>query len=219
MSTKSVPTNENAHAFPHNTVSETTLGRNESLHVGKGLGFTRTIPNKTVQKSSVFWPPRRFFGRLESKVRRGQLPTRKNYLYWLMKKRHSAPRRSQAPRQKKPFSTKAPRAARTASKPTNSLAVQSFEPDPVAVYSIETAAQLAGVPRRTILVYCKHGLISPTVDPSLWGYWFTADTIRTLRRIESLRHTCGDDFPGIAMILGLLSEVQTLRAQLRAFGG
>jgi len=88
----------------------------------------------------------------------------------------------------------------------------------VAVYSIETTAQLAGVPRRNILIYCKHGLISPTADPMLWGYWFSADAIRTLRRIESLRHTCGDDFPGIALILDLLNEVQTLRAQLRAFG-
>ena len=104
-------------------------------------------------------------------------------------------------------------------KPNISLAVQTFEPDPVAVYSIETAAQIAGVPRRTILIYCKHGLISPIADPMIWGYWFTADTIRTLRKIETLRSTCGDDFPGIAMILDLLSEVQALRAQIRAVAG
>jgi hypothetical protein len=97
--------------------------------------------------------------------------------------------------------------------------VQSFEPDPVAVYPIETAAQLAGVSRRSILVCCKYELISPAVDPTLWGYWFTADAIRTLRRIESLRHTCGDDFPGIGMILNLMNEVQTLRAQLRVVEG
>lgn len=96
------------------------------------------------------------------------------------------------------------------------MAVQSFEPDPAAVYSIEMAAQLAGLPRRMILVYCKHGMISPTVDPMLWGYWFDADAIRTLRRIENLRITCGDDLPGIAMILDLMNEVQVLRAQLRA---
>jgi hypothetical protein len=140
-----------------------------------------------------------------------------------MKQRHSAPA-SRSSRQKKGLSTKAPRQARSSpkadsSKADSSLAVQSFEPDPVAVYSIETTAQLAGVSRRSILVYCKHGLIAPTVDPTLWGYWFTADAIRTLRRIESLRHTCGDDLPGIAMILDLMNEVQVLRAQLRAFSG
>ena len=111
------------------------------------------------------------------------------------------------------------RAASIAPKADKSLAVQSFEPDPIAVYSIETAAQLAGVSRRSILVCCKHGLIAPTVDPTLWGYWFTAESIRTLRRIESLRHSCGDDFLGIAMILDLMNEVQVLRAQLRAFSG
>src|SRR5262245_21937067 len=100
-----------------------------------------------------------------------------------MKQRHNGPGKSRGPRQKKGFSTKAPRASRAASASpgdTSPLAIQSFEPDPVAVYSIETAAQLAGVPKRNILIYCKHGLISPTVDPLLWGYWFNADSIRTL---------------------------------------
>src|SRR3954454_13712660 len=135
-----------------------------------------------------------------------------------MKQRHTAPK-SRSSRQKKGFSTKAPRAAQTSRGPAKTLAVQSFEPDPVAVYSIETTAQLAGVPRRTILVYCKHGLISPTVDPILWGYWFTAEAIRAVRRIENLRQTCGDDLPGIGIILDLMTEVQTLRAQLRAVAG
>ena len=135
-----------------------------------------------------------------------------------MKQRHSAPG-SRSSRQKKGFSTQASRESRSSPKADNSLAVQSFEPDPIAVYSIETTAQLAGVSRRNILVYCKHGLIAPSVDPTLWGYWFTAESIRTLRRIEGLRHSCGDDFLGIAMILDLMNEVQTLRAQLRAFSG
>jgi hypothetical protein len=135
-----------------------------------------------------------------------------------MKQRHSAPG-PRSSRQKKGFSAKATRESRSSAKSDNSLALQSFEPDPIAVYSIETTAQLAGVSRRSILVYCKHGLIAPTVDPMLWGYWFTAESIRTLRRIESLRHACGDDFPGIGMILDLMNEVQVLRAQLRAFSG
>jgi hypothetical protein len=134
-----------------------------------------------------------------------------------MKKRHTAPGESPSARRKKGFSTEVRRtSAKPESKPANTLAVQSFEPDPAAVYSIETAAQIAGVPRRTILIYCKHQLIAPLTDPTIWGYWFTADSIRTLRRIEALRITCGDDFPGIAMILDLMNEVQVLRAQLRA---
>ena len=140
-----------------------------------------------------------------------------------MKKRHSARGKSASSRQNiKGFAGKGRGASRSEAgplKPANPLAVQTFEPDPVAVYSIETAAQLAGVPRRTILVYCKHGLISPMADPVIWGYWFSAETIRTLRKIQSLRITCGDDFSGIAMILELLNEVQVLRAQIRAVTG
>ncbi len=137
-----------------------------------------------------------------------------------MKQRHTVPGKAQSSRHKKAFSTAARQdAAKPSAKAANPHAVQSFEPDPAAVYSIEMAAQLAGVPRRTVLIYCKHGLLSPIADPMLWGYWFTADAIRTLRRIESLRLACGDDFSGIAMILDLLNEVQTLRAQLRAAAG
>jgi hypothetical protein len=140
-----------------------------------------------------------------------------------MRKRHTAPRRSISSRQNtKGFAKQALRPARSEReplKPARPLAVQTFDPDPAAVYSIETAAQLANVPRRMILVYCKHGLMAPIADPLIWGYWFTADAIRTLRRIQALRTTCGDDLPGIAMILDLLNEVQTLRAQIRAVAG
>src|SRR5438105_249211 len=125
-----------------------------------------------------------------------------------MKKRHTAPRKSASSRQNtKGFANQPRRAGRSQPepmKPGKPLALQTFDPDPVAVYSIETAAQLAGVPRRTILIYCKHGLVSPIAEPMIWGYWFTADTLRKLRKIQSLRGTCGDDFPGIAMILDLL---------------
>jgi len=139
-----------------------------------------------------------------------------------MKQRHNAPRKSQTARQKalnpeQPRGvSKAAAQAEGASGPTRKMAVQSFEPEPNAVFSIDATAQIAGVPRRNILIYCKHGLISPITDPTLWGYWFSTDAIRTLRRIESLRNTCGDDFPGIAMILDLINEVQVLRAQLRS---
>ena len=98
----------------------------------------------------------------------------------------------------------------------NPHAVTLFEPDPLAVYPIEAAARMGQVPRRMVLVYCKYGLISPLADKQ-WGYWFTADTIRTLRRIADLRTICGDDLAGIAMILELLDEVQALRAQIRAW--
>ena len=93
-----------------------------------------------------------------------------------------------------------------------SCALQLFDPPDDTVYSIEAAAKLAGVPRRTILVYCKHRLLSPLTDDGVEGYSFDGDGIRLLRRIEALRAVCGDDFTGIRIILDLTKELERLQA-------
>jgi len=90
--------------------------------------------------------------------------------------------------------------------------LQLFDPPADAVYSIEAAAKLAGVPRRTILVYCKHRLLSPLFGTGAEGYSFDGDSIRSLRRIEALRTVCGDDFTGIRIILDLTRELERLQA-------
>src|SRR5438067_5570908 len=94
-------------------------------------------------------------------------------------------------------------------------ALQLFEPDPDAVYTIEATARLAHVPRHTILIYCKHGLVSPVVDPDCGGYYFNDEAIRALRRINYLRTTCGINLAGIKMILQLRNELEDLRAEAR----
>jgi len=91
-------------------------------------------------------------------------------------------------------------------------ALQTFEPESNTVYTIEAAEHIAHVPRRTILRYYKHGLVSPVVDPQDGGYCFDGETIRTLRRIEHLRTSCGMNLDGIKLILDLMSEVERLRA-------
>src|SRR5437868_5619429 len=93
-----------------------------------------------------------------------------------------------------------------------SRALQLFDPPADAVYSIEPAAKLAGIPRRTILVYCRHRLLSPLLDSGVEGYSFDGDGIRSLRRIEALRTVCGDDFTGIRIILDLTKELEHLQA-------
>ena len=90
--------------------------------------------------------------------------------------------------------------------------LQLFDPPADTVYTIETAAQLAGVPRRSILIYCKHRLLSPLIDAGVEGYSFDGDGIRSLRRIEALRTVCGDDFAGIRIILDLTKELERLQA-------
>lgn len=93
--------------------------------------------------------------------------------------------------------------------------VQLFEPNPGSIHTIESVGHMSGVPRRSILIYCKHGLLSPSIDPEYGGCYFDDAAIRTLRRIEYLHHTCGINLEGIKMILPLVNEVERMRNELR----
>ena len=92
-------------------------------------------------------------------------------------------------------------------------AVQLFEPDPNAVYTIEAVEHMAHMPRRLIAMYCKHGLVSPVVNPDCGGFYFNDEAIRILRRIDYLRSICGINIVGIKMILHLMKDVEDLRAE------
>ena len=98
--------------------------------------------------------------------------------------------------------------------PSPSRALQLFEPDPRTAYTIEMTAHLVGVPRHTILVYCKYGLVSPVVDPACGGYYFNDEAIRVLRRVEYLRASCGVNLAGIKMILELINRVERLESEV-----
>jgi DNA-binding transcriptional MerR regulator len=93
--------------------------------------------------------------------------------------------------------------------------IQLFEPPPGAVYTIEATSRLVNVSRRTILVYCKHQLLSPATVTADQGYYFDRDGIYALRRIEALRTVCGEDFAGIKIILELTGALERLRSDLR----
>ena len=110
------------------------------------------------------------------------------------------------------------RAARAAEdeRPSDSRWLQLFEPPPDAVFTIDGTAHLADVSRRAILVYCKHGLISPMRGSADSGYCFDGDAIRALRRINALRAVCGDDLSGIKIILDLMNEVERLHSEVRS---
>jgi DNA-binding transcriptional MerR regulator len=99
--------------------------------------------------------------------------------------------------------------------PTRSREIQLFDPPPDAVYTIEATSHLVSVSRRTILVYCKHHLLSPMTATADHGYYFDGDAIRGLRRIEALRTVCGNDFAGIKIILDLTAALERLRSDLR----
>ena len=94
-------------------------------------------------------------------------------------------------------------------------ALQVFEPGARAVYTIEVAAQMAQVPRRLIVLYYKHGLVTPVTDPAGAGWYFDDEAVRIVRRIEHLRSTCGLNLAGIKLVMSLINEVERLRTELR----
>jgi len=96
-----------------------------------------------------------------------------------------------------------------------SLALELFQPKPNVLYSLEMAAQLAGVPRRSLLVYCRAGLIHPVNQPPFGVMAFTEEAIHTVRRIVRLRTVHGLDVALIKTIVDLLEEVERLRAEVR----
>ena len=93
--------------------------------------------------------------------------------------------------------------------------IQLFEPPEDAVYTIDATAHLVGIPRRTILVYCRHRLLAPVSSARDRGYSFDRDGIRALRRIEALRAVCGGDLSGVKIILDLTNELERLHSVVR----
>ena len=132
-----------------------------------------------------------------------------------MKSRHTAPKRTSKSR-KQPIETKKEPPKKPSPMTSGGSALQLFDPSPGIVYSIEQASQLAQVSRRRILIYCKQRLLSPMADPDVAGYWFDADGLRTLKRIEELRALCDEPLAGVGLILDLVREVQRLRNEMRS---
>jgi hypothetical protein len=102
---------------------------------------------------------------------------------------------------------------------SSSLELQLFEPDPRVLYSIDLAAELLAMSRRTIVLCCKYGLVTAASDPLMSGWYFNEDALRMLRRIEALRILCGGNLSAARMILALQDEVSRLQAELRFWRG
>jgi DNA-binding transcriptional MerR regulator len=95
-----------------------------------------------------------------------------------------------------------------------SLAIELFQPKPNVLYSLDVTAHLAGISRRSILIYCRAGLVRPVIHPPYGVMEFAEEAIYTLRRIEHLRTVDGLDLAWIKTIFDLLDEVEHLRNEL-----
>jgi DNA-binding transcriptional MerR regulator len=96
-----------------------------------------------------------------------------------------------------------------------SWALELFQPHPDTLYSLDATARLAGVRRRSLLIYCRAGLVRPVFQPPHGVMAFTEETIRTVRRIEQLRADHNLDLVWIKTLFELSGEVERLRAELR----
>ena len=97
----------------------------------------------------------------------------------------------------------------------SALALELFQPNPNVLYSLDATAHLAGVPRRSILIYCRAGLVRPVFQPPHGVMAFTEETIYTVRRIEDIRAEHRLDVTWIKTMFDLLGEVEHLRAEVR----
>jgi len=95
------------------------------------------------------------------------------------------------------------------------LAMELFQPQPNVLYSLDATAHLAGIPRRSILIYCRAGLVRSVVQPPYGVIEFTEEAICTLRGIEHLQTVQGLDLAWLKTMFDLFDEVERLRAELR----
>jgi DNA-binding transcriptional MerR regulator len=93
--------------------------------------------------------------------------------------------------------------------------LELYQPKPSVLYSLDATAHLAGVSRRSVLLYCRAGLVRPVVQPPYGVMEFTEEAIYTMRRIEPLRTVHGLDLAWLKTLFDLLDEVERLRAELR----
>ena len=94
------------------------------------------------------------------------------------------------------------------------FALELFQPEPSVLYSLNATAHLAGVSRRSILIYCRAGLVRPVVQPPYGVLEFTEESIYAVRRIEHLRTEHGVNLELLKTIFDLLAEVERLQAEV-----
>jgi len=93
--------------------------------------------------------------------------------------------------------------------------MEMISPDPQGTHPIEVVIRMTGSSRRKIIFYCRKGIVSPVERDEDEGWRFDEDSVIRLRHIEALRQRHRMNWAAIQTIIGLLDEVESLRAELR----
>jgi len=84
-----------------------------------------------------------------------------------------------------------------------------------AIYSLETAARLAGVHPEMLRYYCLLGLFGETLALPEAELLFDDDTLYQLRRFEHYRKHHGLSRKTLRLLCGLWREVERLQSEVR----
>lgn len=93
--------------------------------------------------------------------------------------------------------------------------IELHDPQPGVLYNLDGVVHLTGVSRRSVLLYCKSGLVRAQEDPNIGTLVFDDEAIFTIRRVEYLRSHRGINLDGIRMIFDLMNEVRRLEHEMR----
>jgi DNA-binding transcriptional MerR regulator len=93
------------------------------------------------------------------------------------------------------------------------LELHSLEPG--VAYSLDAVVHLTGASRRSILVYCKSGMVRPRHEVDEGPMTFDDEAIYAIRQIEYLRSVRGINLEGIRMIFELWGQLRRLEEEMR----
>ena len=93
--------------------------------------------------------------------------------------------------------------------------IELHDPQAGVLYNLDGVVHLTGVSRRSVLLYCKSGLVRAQEDPNIGTLVFDDEAIFTIRRLDYLRSHRGINLDGIRMIFDLMNEVRRLEHEMR----
>lgn len=93
--------------------------------------------------------------------------------------------------------------------------MEVFHPEPGVCYTLESVVHMTGVSRRSILVYCRSGLVPARTEAEPEAMTFDDEAIYAIRQIEFLREAHGINLAGIRVIFELMGELRRLQEEMR----
>lgn len=94
------------------------------------------------------------------------------------------------------------------------FALMLFQPEPNILYSLEATAHLAGLSRRSLLLYVRAGLVQPFLQEPHGAMAFPDEAIYTIRRLERVRARHRSELEWLRTFAEFEKETAYLRSEL-----